>query len=219
MSFNEAAELAYFGAKVLHPATLLPAMEASIPVQVLNSMNREDSGTTIRKIDEENDCVVKSIAYKENLTVITVISTRMLMASGFMASIFNVFDRYETPVDTVTTSEVSVSITVDSVVHLDGIIQELQTFARVEVERNKAIVCLVGEAMKRTPGMVGRIFGLLDEFPIHMISQGASEINISFVIDNCNIQPVVERLHHRFFEESFDSSLFIDATSTVAATS
>ncbi len=211
MSFQEAAELAYFGAKVLHPATLLPAIEKDIPVYVLNSMRPEDSGTKISKSkdgNENNSGIVKSIAYKEGLIVITVTSSRMLMAHGFMSSIFEIFDRYQTSVDLVSTSEVSVSMTIDQVEHLEDIHRELVRFAQVSIEENKAIVSLVGEKMKSTPGMPAKIFGFMTDIPIHLISQGASEINISFVIDESNLPIVINRLHDRLFSGTLNPELF-----------
>lgn len=211
MSFQEAAELAYFGAKVLHPATLLPAIEKGIPVRVLNSMRQGDLGTTISKNPFENgstECVVKSIAYKEKLTVITVISTRMLMAFGFMSSIFDIFARYNTSVDLVSTSEVSVSITIDNTDRLEEIRNELSRFAQVHVEGGKAIVSLVGDHLKRTPGMPGRIFSLIQDTRIYLISQGASEKNISFVIDESEIEKVVRRLHEHFFRGPLNPVIF-----------
>ena len=203
MSFHEAAELAYFGAKVLHPSTLLPAIERNIPVYVLNSMRPAESGTKIsntKNNGQNGECIVKSIAYKEGLTVITVTSTRMLMSHGFMANIFEIFDRYQTSIDLVSTSEVSVSMTIDNTERLRDITNELGRFADVEVKKGNAIVCLVGEAMKSTPGIPGKIFALLDDVPIHLISQGASEINISFVIDEDELEKIINRLHEHFFK-------------------
>jgi len=213
MSFQEAAELAYFGAKVLHPATMLPAVDKGIPIYVLNSMKPEQGGTKIAlssDIDEDKICIVKSIAYKEALTVITVNSTRMLMAHGFMASIFEIFEKYNTAVDLVATSEVSVSITIDNTEHLEEIKNELCTFANVAAVSNKAIVSLVGQHLKRTSGMPAKIFGLLGDVRIHLISQGASEINISFVIDEADLSRVIQRLHDFFFGNSFNPEIFAE---------
>jgi len=211
MSFREAAELAYFGAKVLHPSTILPAVERGIPVYVLNSMRPEDCGTKIAEsvsVNGGNGCIVKSIAYKENISVIAITSTRMLMAHGFMATIFDIFNRYQTSVDLVSTSEVSVSITVDNAEKLNEIKRELGRFAQVEVQHNKAIVCLVGEQMRKTPGMPARIFSAVQDVEIHLISQGASEINISFVIDESLLPQVVTRLHQEFFSGELDPKVF-----------
>ena len=210
MTFQEAAELAYFGAKVLHPATLLPAVGKNIPVTVLNSMNPAASGTKIVasppiRIDGG---VVKSIAYKEGISVITVTSTRMLMAYGFMASIFEIFAKYQTPVDLVATSEVSVSMTVDNMENLVYIEQELKKIAQVEIEHNKAIVCLVGAKMKKTPGIPAKLFSIIPDVTIHLISQGASEINISFVIDESELDKVIQKMHQELFEIELDPNVF-----------
>ena len=215
ITFQEAAELAYFGARVLHPATILPAIECGIPVYVLNTMHPEDSGTEILPITEDRspgDSLVKSIVYKEGLTVITLKSTRMLMAYGFMASIFNVFNRYKTAVDLVSTSEVSVSITIDSTDHLEEILDELNRFSEVEVQHGKAIVCVVGEKIKKVHGMPAQIFNDLKDKEIHLISQGASEINISFVIDEAELDEVVRRLHDRFFTGPINEEVFAAAS-------
>ena len=213
MSFQEAAELAYFGAKVLHPATLAPAVEHDMTVKVLNSMNPDFDGTAISKhapVDAAHQGRVKSIAYKEGLTVITVSSDRMLMAFGFMAKVFSIFEKYETPVDLVSTSEVTVSMTIDQLKNLEKIIAELEAFGSVRVERAKAIVCLVGEGLKRTKGVPGQIFGLLQDTHIHLISQGASEINLSFVIDEADLPRVITRLHGYFFNGDLDPRVFVE---------
>jgi aspartate kinase len=208
MSFQEAAELAYFGAKVLHPATILPAIERNIPVIVLNSLHPDIPGTMISKAKRRSLCTVKSIAYKEKLKIITVTSTRMLMAYGFMASIFDIFNKYHTSIDLVSTSEVSVSVTIDNSENLTAIIQELSQFAQVEVEHDKAIVCVVGEQIKDTPGMPAKIFGLLEDVRIYLISQGASDINISFVIDEKDLPRVIRELHDYFFNGELDPEIF-----------
>jgi aspartate kinase len=212
MSFQEAAELAYFGAKVLHPATLAPAVEHDMTVKVLNSMNPDFDGTAIsrhRPADVLHEGRVKSIAYKEGLAVITVSSGRMLMAYGFMVKLFSLFEKYETAVDLVSTSEVTVSLTIDSTKNLDKIIKEMETFATVKVEKNKAIVCLVGDGLKRTKGVPGQIFGLLQDTHIFLISQGASEINLSFVIDEEDLPKVIIRLHDYFFNDDMDPQIFV----------
>ncbi|MBN1998145.1 lysine-sensitive aspartokinase 3 [candidate division KSB1 bacterium] len=212
MTFQEAAELAYFGAKVLHPATLLPAVKRNIPVYVLNSMRPGDDGTLITSTSPNrgngDSCIVKSIAYKENLTVVTVTSTRMLMAHGFLASIFEIFNKYQTAIDLVSTSEVSVSMTIDNTEKLHDIKRELGHFSQVDVATGRAIVCLVGERMKITAGMPGKIFKLLDNTNIYLISQGASDINISFVIDESDLPLVIKTLHAHFFSGNLDPEVF-----------
>jgi aspartate kinase len=202
MSFEEASELAYFGAKVLHPSTLRPAIERGVPVSVLNSMSPTVAGTEITPSGEKGggeESTVKSIAYKEGLTVLNITSTRMLMAYGFLASIFRIFNQFETPVDLVATSEVSVSVTVDTREKIDQIVSVLSEISEVEVQEGKAIVCCVGEDIGRQPGMPAQVFGELEGIRVTLISQGASRINISFVINESDLSEVVNRLHRRFF--------------------
>jgi aspartate kinase len=200
MSFGEASELAYFGAKVLHPATMAPALEKNIPIRVLNSRRPENQGTLIVAEAAQN-ALVKSIAYKEGITIVDVRSTRMLMAHGFLARLFAAFERFKTPVDMVATSEVSVSLTVDRTDRLDEIIAELQGVAEVERRDNNAIVCVVGDGIRYTPGVSAKIFSALDGILIEMISVGASRRNISFVVDENDLDEVVRRLHKAFFSD------------------
>lgn len=199
LSFAEASELAYFGAKVLHPNTILPAIGKNIPVHVYNSKKPYSAGTLIASQIAASKTRVKSIASKKAITLINIYSTRMLMAHGFMKLIFDVFDKYETAVDLVSTSEVSVSITVDNKEKIDRITEELSQFAKVTVDYNKAIVCVVGEQLKYTPGISSKIFKAVEKINIYMISQGASEINVSFVVDEDKIPEVVAALHEEFF--------------------
>jgi aspartate kinase len=198
-SFAEAAELAYFGAKVLHPATVLPAIEQNIPVRILNSRRPEVGGTLIVADVPPCNNTIRSIACKRNITLVNIVSTRMLMAHGFLRRIFEVFDRFETAVDMLATSEVGVSLTIDNVRSLPAIRTELETFAEVSVEENQAIVCLVGDNIRRTPGVAGRVFGALGGINIQMISQGASLLNISLVIHAADVRGAVESLHREFF--------------------
>jgi aspartate kinase len=206
-SFAEAAELAYFGAKVLHPATVLPAIQKNIPVRILNSRRPESEGTLI--VAEAPPCAdpIRSIACKRNITLVNIVSTRMLMAHGFLRRIFEVFDRFETPVDMLATSEVSVSLTIDNTRSLDAIRAELETFAEVSIEDNHAIVCLVGENIRGTPGVAARVFCALKEIPVRMVSQGASLLNISLVIPAADVARAVESLHWEFFNHP-DPSAF-----------
>ncbi len=198
-SFAEAAELAYFGAKVLHPATVIPAIEKNIPVRILNSRRPECEGTLI--VAEAPACLnaIRSIACKRNITLLNIVSTRMLGAHGFLRRIFEVFDRFETPVDMLATSEVSVSLTIDNTSSLAAIRAELETFAEVSIERDQAIVCLVGDNIRSSPGVAARVFSAVEQINIRMISQGASLLNISFVIAAADLQPAVESLHREFF--------------------
>jgi len=207
ISFAEAAELAYFGAKVLHPATVLPAIEKSIPVLILNSRRPEVPGTRIvaERVHCEN--AVKSIACKRKITVVNIHSTRMLMAHGFLRRIFEIFDRFETPVDMVATSEVSVSLTIDNPAHLDEVLAELRQFAEAEIERDQVIVCLVGENIRYTPGVARRVFDALEGINVRMISQGGSLLNISFVVAEKDLRPAIESLHGEFFSQ-LDPAVF-----------
>jgi aspartate kinase len=207
ISFAEAAELAYFGAKVLHPATVVPAIEKNIPVLILNSRRPEVDGTRITADHVACDNVVKSIACKRKIALVNIHSTRMLMAHGFLHRIFEVFDRYETAVDMVSTSEVSVSLTIDNVRNLDAILADIRQFAEVETERDQAIVCLVGENIRYTPGVARRVFNSLDGINIRMISQGASLLNISFVVADADVKSAVSALHDQFFS-SLDPAVF-----------
>ena len=200
MSFNEAAELAYFGARVLHPETILPAVKKNIPVRVLNSRNTEYSGTVIMaKPKTDKRCIVKSIAYKEGITLISIVSTRMFLAHGFLENVFDVFHKYETVVHTVATSEVSVTATIDNVKNLQNIIRELKHFSTVNVTDKKAIVCIVGDNLRNSPGLAVKMLTPVTDVNINMISQGASEINLSFVIDEEHLDEVVVRLHDVLF--------------------
>lgn len=201
ISFEEAAELAYFGAKVLHPATLLPAIHKNIPVLILNSSNPRCDGTRITATAPKSKNTFKAIAAKKRITVVDVVATRMLMAHGFLKSIFEVFANHRCPVDMVSTSEVSVSVTVDSNESIAAIAADLGKLADVKYEGRKAIVCLVGENIRNTPGIAAKVFSAISDVNIQMISQGASEINISFVIDESDVPKVVSRLHEVFFTE------------------
>ena len=207
-SFAEAAELAYFGAKVLHPATVLPAIEKNIPVRILNSRRPDSPGTLIVSDPIPGPSPVRSIACKRNITLLNIVSTRMLMAHGFLRRIFEVFDRYETPVDMVATSEVSVSLTIDNTRALAAIKAELEAFADVSIEENQAIVCLVGENIRRCDNVSARAFAALDGIRPSMLSQGASQLNLGMVVAAADLQRAVESLHREFFStpdsESFE---------------
>jgi aspartate kinase len=207
ISFAEAAELAYFGAKVLHPATVVPAIEKSIPVLILNSRRPDTPGTRISAEAVPCPNVIKSIACKRKITVVNIHSTRMLMAHGFLRRIFEVFDRHLTPVDVVSTSEVSVSLTIDNTTRLAEICQELGQFSEVDTEENRAIICIVGDNIRYTPGVAGRAFRAVDSVNIRMISQGASRLNLTFVVAERDLTRAVEMLHTEFFRE-LDPAVF-----------
>jgi aspartate kinase len=201
ISFDEASELAYFGARVLHPATILPAVRKKIPVHVLNSYKPDCEGTLIT--DEAPPCEnpIKAIAYKKGITVINIASTRMLMAHGFLKGIFEIFDAYKIPVDVVSTSEVSVSLTLDETSSLWDVITELKKIGEVNVEGGKAIVCCVGDNLKNVTGLPYQVFSAIRDINIGMISQGASSINITFVIDDDRLPQAVRSLHDVFFQK------------------
>jgi|SRR5579871_867867 len=207
ISFNEAAELAYFGAKVLHPATVLPAIEKNIPVLILNSRRPQVEGTRIIAENVHSLNAVKSIACKKNIVVLNIRSTRMFMAHGFLRRIFEIFDRYATSVDMVSTSEVSVSLTIDQGNRLPEIVSELREFADVSVDENQAIVCLVGENIRYTPGVAASVFSALGPINVRMVSQGASALNLGFVVANQDLPAAVECLHRQFFRE-LDPAVF-----------
>ncbi len=201
ISFGEASELAYFGAKVLHPLTVLPAVEKNIPVYILNS--RKPGGTGTRITREARPCrnLIKSIAVKKGITVLTVSSSRMLMAHGFLKALFEVFDRHRTSVDMVATSEVSVSLTLDSLSSLDAILEDLRPLGDVEITSEAALICLVGNNLKYTPGVARRAFGSLSDINVLMVSHGASNINFSFIVDEKDATTAVRRLHADFFSD------------------
>jgi aspartate kinase len=201
ISFDEAAELAYFGAKVLHPATVLPAIQKNIPVYVLNSRNPSCEGTRIAARVPHCRNFFKAIAAKKRITIIDVAAPRMLLAHGFLRSIFEAFDQHRVAVDVVSTSEVSVSLTVDSNESIPALAADLAKLADVKYEGRKAIVCLVGENLRETPGIAARVFGELSDVKIRMISQGASEINLTFVIEEDEVPRVIQRLHKAFFSD------------------
>lgn len=205
LSLREASELAYFGGRVLHPSTMLPAIRHGIPIRVLNSMRPHGSGTLIVPAAPEAPQVVKSVVYKENITLIDIHSTRMLMAHGFLARIFAVFERHETAVDMVSTSEVSVSLTVDRPDKVPAVLDDLASFSHAEENGGKAIVCVVGEGIRYTPGIAAKVFDALEGIRIRMISLGASRVNIGFVVDEGDLEACVRRLHATFFEQPASS--------------
>ncbi len=207
ISFDEAAELAYFGARVLHPATILPAVRKKIPVHVLNSYRPDQQGTLITEEAPSSENPVKSIACKTGITIVNITSTRMLMAYGFLRTIFEIFDRFQVPVDVVSTSEVSVSLTVDNISHLWDIVTELKKVAEVNVEGGKAIVCCVGDNIRGTPGVLHLLTDAVQDINILMISQGASAINVTFVIDEDQTGRCVRNLHDVFFQK-LDPAVF-----------
>jgi aspartate kinase len=199
LSFAEASELAYFGAKVLHPSTILPAVAKNIPVRILNSRRPEVTGTRITAEAAPDGAALTALACKRGVTVIDITSTRMLMAHGFLRRLFEVFERFRMPVDVVTTSEVSVSVTVDNPRRLQDVIDNLQVFAEVATEPNMAIVSIVGENLRVDPSLFGRAVTSLDRIPLRLVSQAASRRNITFVIRDADVPEAMNRLHQALF--------------------
>ncbi|WP_194775495.1 aspartate kinase [Pararhodonellum marinum] len=181
LSFDEAAELAYFGAKILHPASIWPAQMYNVPVKLLNTMEPDAPGTTITA--KETTTGVKALAAKDGITAIKIKSSRMLLAYGFLRRVFEIFEKYRTPIDMITTSEVAVSLTIDDTSHLEEIKQELEQFGIVEVDENQTIICIVGHQVAETKGSIKTIMDALNEFPLRMVSYGGSRHNVSILID------------------------------------
>jgi aspartate kinase len=217
ISFEEAAELAYFGAKVLHPATILPAVQKNIPVFVLNSRNAENEGTKITATPPPCASPFKSIAAKKKLTIIDIVASRMLLAHGFLKAVFDVFDKHHCAIDMVATSEVSISVTVDSRQALPAICAELGRIADVKYEGNKALICLVGEDIRGISGISGQVFSAISHINVRMISQGASEINMSFMINEEDVDEAIRSLHKKFFSAP-DPTIFDVEERTVSST-
>ncbi len=201
ISFEEAAELAYFGAKVLHPATILPAVKKNIPVLVLNSRNAACEGTRIISVAPHCKSPFKSIAVKRKLTIIDIVASRMLMSHGYLSKMFAIFDKHKCPVDMVSTSEVSISVTVDSNASLPQIDADLKTLADVTYEGKKALICMVGEDIRGQNGIAAQVFNAVRHINVRMISQGASEINMSFMIEEEDADEAVRSLHAAFFKD------------------
>jgi aspartate kinase len=202
LSFEEAAELAYFGAKVLHPKTLHPAIERDIPVRICNSRAQEGGSTLVVGETKRSPQTVKAIAHKTGVTTVQVTSTRMLGAYGFLRALFEIFAEHKTAVDVVTTSEVSVSLSLDDTTALPAIVAELEKLGTVSIEEGRAIICVVGEGLRSTPGIAARIFSTINDINVSLISQGASRINLTFAVEEMRVRETVARLHKEFFESS-----------------
>ena len=198
LSFAEASELAYFGAKVLHPATILPAVSKNIPVRILNSRQPANPGTLITS-DARRDGHLAALACKRNVTVVDITSTRMFMAHGFLRRLFEVFERFKTAVDVVTTSEVSVSVTVDDTRRLEEIVRELSAFAEVTTEPRMAIVSVVGDRLHDDPGVFARAIVALERIPLRLVSQASSRRTFTFVLHDAGVTDAMTRLHDAFF--------------------
>jgi aspartate kinase len=201
LSFDEASELAYFGAKVLHPSTILPAVERDIPVRIVNSRKPQGEGTLIvaQPSRTTTSAGITALACKRDVTVVDITSTRMLMAYGFLRRLFEVFERFRTSVDVVTTSEVSVSVTVDDRRHLDAIQNALCEFAEVSIEPDMALLCAVGDELRGNASIAPRVMRVLEGVPLRMVSQAASRRNITMVLRQADLPGAMQRLHQEFF--------------------
>lgn len=207
VSYDEASELAFFGAKVLHPKTIFPAVAKKIPVYVLNSFKPESLGTLIT-FRSSRKKIVKAIAFRKNITVVNIKSNRMLGVYGYLAQVFDIFNKYRTSVDLVSTSEISVSLTIDDTTHLEKIVKELSNISSVEILKDCSIVSVVGEGLKDSTTTASRIFNALRNIKIIMVSMGASDINFSFVVNQTDLEKTIKLLHKEFFENHFDRKIF-----------
>jgi len=197
LSFDEAAELAYFGAKILHPQSVFPAQKYKIPVRLLNTMDPSAAGTLITNESEKGE--IKSIAAKDGITAIKIQSTRMLLAYGFLRRVFEIFERYKTPIDMITTSEVAVSLTVDDTSNLKDIVKELSDFGLVEMDHDQTIVCVVGDFSAEKRGYALPVLDAIKHIPIRMISYGGSNYNISLLLKTSDKAEALRSLHKRLF--------------------
>lgn len=197
LSFDEAAELAYFGAKILHPQSVFPAQKYKIPVRLLNTMEPTAPGTLITNTSEKDR--IKSIAAKDDITAIKIQSSRMLLAHGFLRRIFEVFERYKTSIDMITTSEVAVSLTIDDTIYLDEIIAELLAFGTVDIDKEQTIICVVGDFGAEKHGYAARVLEAVKHIPVRMISYGGSDHNMSLLISTAHKVEALRSLHNRLF--------------------
>ena len=207
ISFEEAAEMAHFGAKVLHPLTIEPAVKKNIPIYVLNSMNPSGKGTAILRNELIEDGV-KSVSFKESIKVINIFSTRMINTSGFLRRVFEIFSESKVSVDLISTSEANISVTVDASQNIDPVVKELSEFADVIVDDDKAQVSVIGKNIVRLNGMLKKTFTPLKKCNVYMISQGASFVNISFVVDREELAEVVQDLHDHLFDQTEELETF-----------
>lgn len=197
LSFDEAAELAYFGAKILHPSSVLPAKIANIPVRLKNTMKPEDEGTIIKDTFVQGE--IKAVAAKDGITAIKIKSGRMLLAYGFLRQVFEIFERYQTPIDMITTSEIAVSVTIDDRKNLDDILADLRKYANVEVDENQSIICIVGNFLAEEKGIVAKVMTALKEVPLRMVSYGGSMHNISVLVNTSEKVKALKLLNENLF--------------------
>lgn len=200
LSYEEAAELSYFGAKVLHPKTIQPAVDFQIPVRVCNSWKPEETGTMVLAESGESPNKIKSIASKKGITILRITSARMLGSYGFMSALFQVFERYRTVIDVISTSEVSLALTLDNTDALEQITNELKRLGDVEVEGGNAVICVVGEGLRQSSGLAAKLFSTVSDINISLISHGASSVNLTFVVKEESANEVIKRLHRSFFD-------------------
>ena len=199
LSYEEAAELAYFGAKVLHPKTIKPAVDNKIPVRVCNTFQPDETGTMIIGESGKAPNTIKSIAHKKNITILRITSARMLGAFGFMSAVFQVFDRHRTVIDVISTSEVSVALTLDDTESIERVVNDLKRLGEVEVEGGYAVVCVVGEGLRASTGLAAQVFSTIADVNIALVSHGASSVNLTFVVKEEEVPGVIRKLHDRFF--------------------
>lgn len=197
LSFDEAAELAYFGAKILHPTCILPAKKRDIPVLLKNTMQPDAKGTVISNIETKEG--IKAVAAKDGICAINIKSDRMLLAHGFLRAVFEIFERYKTSIDMITTSEIAVSLTIDNTTHLKDIIKELEEFAKVEIEQDQSIICIVGKLPKNKPGYAFKVLDSLKDIPLRMVSYGGSENNVSVLVDSAHKKDALVALNKGLF--------------------
>jgi len=197
MSFDEAAELAYFGAKILHPASIWPAQQYNIPVKLLNTLEPEAKGTLIT--EKAGSIGVKAVAAKDNIIAIRIKSSRMLLAYGFLRKIFEVFEKYRTPIDMITTSEVAVSLTIDNATHLNEILKELEPFGTIEIDKNQAIISVVGNEISQTANIIKKLFESIVNIPVRMVAYGGSPHNISLLIPAEYKKQLLQQLNKGMF--------------------
>lgn len=197
LTFDEASELAYFGAKILHPSTIVPAQKHGVPVRLKNTMDEKAEGTLISNKGTEG--TFKAVAAKDNIIIVNIKSSRMLMAYGFLRRVFEVFEQHKTPIDMISTSEVAVSLTIDSTSHLDSIVTELKKFGSIEVVKDQTIICVVGHNIGGQKGILKKVFGALSEVPVKMVSCGGSNNNISIVIEPTHKEKALVALNEGLF--------------------
>ncbi len=199
LSYEEAAELAYFGAKVLHPKTIKPAVDNSIPVRVCNTFEPDEIGTMVLSDSAEAPNKIKSIAHKKNITILRISSARMLGSYGFMSAVFQVFERFRTVIDVISTSEVSIALTLDNTAEIDKIVTELERLGDVEVDPGYAVICVVGEGLRASTGLASTVFSTINDVNVALISHGASSVNLTFVVKEEFVADVIKRLHKELF--------------------